>query len=294
VLALFVWAETRTQEPIIPVEFFRVPIFAATNVIGLLLSVGMFGTLLFLPLYVQGVLALSAQNSGAILTPMMGGFIVSAIVAGQLMTRTGKYKIMSIVAAVIAVVGLYLFTRLGADSSWPTVVVYMVVLGLGIGALLPVMSVVVQNAFPYKALGVVNAAQQFVRSLGAVIATPILGTVLANTFSAQIAQDLPPALQQAMANLPAAQRQILSDPQGLTNAQTQAAIKSQFAAFGPQGDQLYNQFIAAVHQALAAGMDRVFIIAFAVGLAMLLVTIFLPEIPLQREEFFEGEEDPTQ
>jgi EmrB/QacA subfamily drug resistance transporter len=297
VLALFVWAETRAAEPVIPVEFFRVPIFAATNIIGLLLSVGMFGTLLFLPLYVQGVLALSAQNSGAILTPMMGGFIASAIVAGQLMTRTGKYKLMSIIAAIIAVVGLYLFTRLGADSTWPTVILYMVILGLGIGALLPVMSVVVQNAFPYKVLGVVNAAQQFVRSLGAVIATPILGTVLANTFSAQIQQALPPALKQAMATLPAAQRQILSDPQGLTNAQTQAAIKSQFAAFGSQGDKLYNEFIAAVHQALASGMDRVFVIAFAVGLAMLLVTLFLPEIPLQREEFFEepdaGPEEPS-
>ncbi len=286
-LALFIWAETRATEPVIPVEFFRVPIFAATNLIGLLLSVGMFGTLLFLPLYVQGVLALSAQNSGAILTPMMASFIVSAIVAGQLLTRTGKYKIVSLVAAVVAVVGLYLFTRLGVDSTWPTVVLYMIVLGLGIGALLPIMSVVVQNAFPYKVLGVDNAAQQFVRSLGAVIATPILGTVLANTFSRQIQQNLPPALKQAMANLPASQRQILSDPQSLTNAQTQAAIKSQFAAFGPQGDKLYNEFIKAVHQSLAAGMEHVFLIAFAVGLVMLLVTIFLPEISLQRDEFFE-------
>jgi EmrB/QacA subfamily drug resistance transporter len=289
-LALFGWSETRAAEPVIPVEFFRVPIFTATNLIGLLLSVGMFGTLLFLPLYVQGVLEQSAQNSGAILTPMMGSFIISAIVAGQLLTRTGKYKIVSLVAAAIATVGLYLFTRLGANSTWPTVVLYMIILGLGIGALLPIMSVVIQNAFPYKVLGVVNAAQQFVRSLGAVIATPILGTVLANTFSTQIQQDLPPALKQAIANLPAAQRQILSDPQSLTNAQTQAAIKSQFAAFGAQGDKLYHEFINAVHQALAAGMQHLFLIAFAVGVAMLVVTVFLPEISLQRDEFFEEEE----
>jgi EmrB/QacA subfamily drug resistance transporter len=293
-LAFFVWAETRAAEPVIPVEFFRVPIFAAANVIGLLLSIGMFGTLLFLPLYVQGVLALSAQNSGAILTPMMGSFIVSALVAGQLMTRTGKYKIISIVAAVIAVVGLYLFTRLGANSTYPVVIRDMVVLGLGIGALLPILSVVVQNAFPYRVMGIVNAAQQFVRSLGAVIATPLLGTVLANTFAAQIQQLLPPALQQAIASLPPAQRQALSDPQTLTNAQTQAAIKSQFAAFGSQGQQLYNEFINAVHRALAAGMDKVFMIAFVVGLLMLLVAVFLPEIPLQREEFFEEEESENQ
>jgi len=114
--------------------------------------------------------------------------------------------------------------------------------------------------------------------------------VLANTFAAQIQQLLPPALQQAIASLPAAQRQALSDPQTLTNAQTQAAIKSQFAAFGSQGEKLYQEFINAVHKALASGMDQVFWIAFGFGVAMLLVVIFLPEIPLQREEFFEGEE----
>jgi EmrB/QacA subfamily drug resistance transporter len=287
-LALFVWAETRAAEPVIPVEFFEVPIFATANLIGLLLSVGMFGTLLFLPLYVQGVLALSAQNSGAILTPMMVSFIVSALIAGQLMTRTGKYKIITLVAAAVAVVGLCLFTRLGASSTWPTVVFNMVVLGFGIGALLPILNVAVQNAFPYKVMGVVNAAQQFVRSLGAVIATPILGTVLTNTFTSQIQQNLPLALKQAMANLPASEQQILTNPQGLTNAQTQAAIQSKFAAFGPQGEALYHQFIDAVHQSLAAGIKDLFVIALIFGVAMLLVTLFLPEIPLQHDEFFES------
>jgi MFS family permease len=270
------------------VEFFEVPIFATANLIGLLLSVGMFGTLLFLPLYVQGVLALSAQNSGAILTPMMVSFIVSALIAGQLMTRTGKYKIITLVAAAVAVVGLCLFTRLGASSTWPTVVFNMVVLGFGIGALLPILNVAVQNAFPYKVMGVVNAAQQFVRSLGAVIATPILGTVLTNTFTSQIQQNLPLALKQAMANLPASEQQILTNPQGLTNAQTQAAIQSKFAAFGPQGEALYHQFIDAVHQSLAAGIKDLFVIALIFGVAMLLVTLFLPEIPLQHDEFFES------
>jgi EmrB/QacA subfamily drug resistance transporter len=294
-LALFAWAETRAAEPVIPVEFFKVPLFAAANLIGLLLSVGMFGTLLFLPLYVQGVLAISAQNSGAILTPMMASFIISALIAGQIMTRTGKYKLTSLIAAALAVVGLYLFTRLNANSTWPTVVRNMLVLGLGIGALLPILNVAVQNAFPYKVMGVVNAAQQFVRSLGAVIATPILGTVLTNAFTAQMQQNLPPTLKQAIAALPASQQQALSNPQGLTNAQTQAAIQAKFAAFGAAGNQLYHQFIDAVHQSLAVGIQHLFVIALFFGLAMLLVTFFLPEIRLQHDEFFEetGDVDGT-
>jgi EmrB/QacA subfamily drug resistance transporter len=290
VLALFVWAETRSDDPIIPIQFFKVPIFAVANLVGLLLSMGMFGTLLFVPLYVQGVLALSAQNSGAILTPMMASFIVSSLVAGLIMTRTGRYKIISLVAAAVAVGGLYLFSRLGADSTWPTVVRDMLLLGLGLGGLLPILNVAVQNAFPYRVMGVVNAAQQFVRSLGAVIATSLLGGVMVNAFTAQLGQNLPPALKQAMASLPPAQRQALTNPQGLTSAQTQAAIQAQFSAFGAAGEKLYHEFITAVHQSLAFGMDRVFLIALFFGVAMLLAALFLPEIRLQHDEFYEAKD----
>lgn len=293
-LALYTWVEIRSPDPIIPVEYFRVPLFSVANLIGLLLSMAMYGTLLFLPLYVQGVLDLSAQNSGAILTPMMASFVLSALIAGQLMTRTGKYKVVSIVTAAIATGGLYLFTRLEANSTYPTVIRDMVILGLGLGALLPILSVAVQNAFPYRVMGVVNGAQQFMRSLGAVIATPLLGTIMANTFSADIVRNLPPAIEQALSSLPPAERRILTDPQSLTNSQTQAAIKSMFAAFGSEGNTLYHEFIDVVHKSLTSGIRLLFLIAFFWGIAMLVATLFLPEIPLQREEFFEEEEDKSQ
>jgi MFS family permease len=276
-LAIFVWAEIRAKDPIIPITFFEVPIFSTTTIIGFLISVGMFGTLLFLPLYVQGVLGFSAANSGAIMTPMMVSFIIAALIAGQLMTRSGKYKLVSLLAAVLMAAGLYLFTRLGVNTAYTTVIIDMLVLGLGIGALLPILNVAVQNAFPYSVMGIVNAAQQFVRSMGAVIAAPILGTVLANTF----------ALKQAIAQLPPSARQAFSDPQSLTNAQTQAAIQTRFQTFGSAGNQLYHQFINAVHQSMATGMRELFIIALFFGIAGLVATFFLPEIPLQQDEFFE-------
>jgi EmrB/QacA subfamily drug resistance transporter len=287
ILALFAWVETRVSEPIIPMGFFKVPIFATSNLIGLLLSIGMFGTLLFLPLYVQGVLGLSATNSGVITTPMMISFVVAALVVGQIMTRTGKYKIIALVAAALMSVGLFLFSRLDANATWAEVERDMLVMGIGIGGLLPILNLAVQNAFPYQDLGVVNGAQQFVRSLGAVVAAPILGTVLSNVFSAQMTHNLAPSLRQALAALPAAQQKLFTDPQGLTNAQTQAAIRAQFNAFGSSGAALYRQFINILHHSLATGMQRVFGIAFIFGLAALLVTFLLPEIELQRDEFFE-------
>jgi EmrB/QacA subfamily drug resistance transporter len=289
VLATFIISERRAREPIIPVDFFKLPIFSTANLIGFLISVSMFGTLLFLPLYIQGVLGLSAENSGAILTPMMVSFVIAALIAGQIVSLTGRYKLVSISAVIIMVVGLFLFTRLEADTNYKIVVVDMLVLGTGIGALLPILNVAVQNAFPYKVMGIVNAAQQFVRSLGSVIAAPILGTVLANVFAAQMRQNLTPALKKAISQLPAAQQMILSDPQSLTNAGTQAAIKSTFSTFGTSGDQLYKQFISILHQSLTTGIKQLFFIALIFGLAALLVTFFLPEIQLKKEEFYHDE-----
>ena len=287
-LALFAWAERRAPEPVIPIEFFRVRVFTTANLVGFLLTIGMFGTLMFLPIYIQGVLGMSAQNSGAVMTPMMLSLVVGALIAGQLMTRTGRYKLLINIAAGVMVVGMFLMTRLGADSTWGIVVRDMLVTGLGIGGLMPTLNVVVQNAFPYEVMGVVNASQQFVRSLGGAIAAPILGTVLANTFAAQLRPNLPAALKQAISGLSATQQKLFLDPQTLINTQAQAAIKSRFSAFGTQADKLYQEFITAVHQALASGMAELFTIALGVALAAFVVTFFLPEISLKHDEFFEA------
>jgi EmrB/QacA subfamily drug resistance transporter len=283
-LAAFAWAEARAREPVIPTRFFRVPIFLTTNAISLLLTLGMFGVMLFLPVYVQGVLGLSPQNAGAVMTPMMLSFIAGSLVSGQVMTRTGRYKGIAVAAAAVMCLGLFLLTRLGAAATWPLVVRDMLVMGVGIGALMPVMGLAVQNAFPYRDMGAVSAAQQFVTSLGGVIASPILGTVLNDTFAAELRRRLPTDLQ-----LPAAVR----DPQNLINAQAQAAIRLQFAALGPQAAGVYQQFIVALRGALAAAMQHLFLVAFGFGLAALAVTLLLPAIPLKREEFFREAGEPA-
>lgn len=157
-------------------------------------------------------------------------------------------------------------------------------MGVGIGCLVPIMNLAVQNAFPYRDMGVVSAAQQFVRSLAGVIASPILGTVLANAFAARLKSGLPAGVQ-----LPAAAQ----NPQNLINAQAQAAIRARFTALGPQGQTLYTQFIHVLRTALAGGMQRLFLIALAFGVAALLVTVFLPSIPLKHDEFFQEQPEPA-
>ncbi len=288
-LAVFGWNESRVKDPILTPHLFRNSVFTTTSIIALLVTMGMFGSLMFLPIFVQGVLGKSASTSGEILTPMMLSFIIGSIIGGVIMTRTGRYKLQAFIGALITLAGAYLFTTLGTGTTWPVVVRDMIVLGIGIGSLLPLLNVAVQNAFPYEVMGVVNAVQQFVRSLGGVIVAPILGTVLANTFASQLQSTLPPQVSSALASMPAAQRQTLSDPQGLISAQSQAAIQSAFNQFGAQGQILYRQFLDAVRSSLASGMHELFFISLFFSVATVLAVVFLKEIPLQTDEFFEGE-----
>ena len=286
-LALFILAERRAEEPILAPELFKNRIFSSTALVALFISMGMFGSIAFLPLFIQGAQGLSAQSSGQILTPMMLSFIAGSILGGQLVTRTGRYKLQVILAGLVGALGMFLLTRMDASTSPIIVVRNMIVLGLGIGAVLPVLTVVVANAFPYKLMGMVDATQQFVRSLGGIIATPVLGTVLTNTFVSDFNQDLPGKLKVALSQLPRSQRAAMLDPQGLINASSQEAIKSQFVAFGQQGLALYQQFIDAVHQALASGMTHLFVLGLVFMILAVLAALILPEVRLQLNEFFE-------
>jgi EmrB/QacA subfamily drug resistance transporter len=286
-LALFILAERRAEEPILAPELFKNRIFSSTALVALFISMGMFGSIAFLPLFIQGAQGLSAQSSGQILTPMMLSFIAGSILGGQLVTRTGRYKLQVILAGLVGALGMFLLTRMDASTSPIIVVRNMIVLGLGIGAVLPVLTVVVANAFPYKLMGMVDATQQFVRSLGGIIATPVLGTVLTNTFVSDFNQDLPGKLKVALSQLPQSQRTAMLDPQGLINASSQEAIKSQFVAFGQQGLALYQQFIDAVHQALASGMTHLFVLGLVFMILAVLAALILPEVRLQLNEFFE-------
>jgi len=288
-LILFVFTERRAEEPIIAPQLFQNKIFTTTAIVALFIAMAMFGAIIFLPLFVQGVLGQTAEQSGQILTPMMLSFVVGSIAGGYLITKTGRYKVQAIIGTGIMAVGTFLLTKMGPETSSTTVVINMIIMGLGIGSVLPLLNVVVQNAFPYRMMGMVSAAQQFVRSLGGIIIAPILGSVMTNTFSTELAARMPAQLKMAMQYMPAAQRQLFSNPQGLINAQAQAAIQSRFAAFGSQGQVLYQQFIEAVRQSLSVGTSKLFLFSFVVTLLAVLSALFLPEINLKHDEFFAEE-----
>jgi EmrB/QacA subfamily drug resistance transporter len=277
-LALFVWQELRAEEPIVSPAFFKNGIFVVSMTASFCLALGMFGAILFVPLFVQGVIGDSAQNSGVVLTPMMIGFIVGSFISGQLVSRWGRYRIQAIVGLAVGAFGMFLFGVMGVHTSNAIVVRNMTVLGLGIGSVMPLFTIAVQNAFPYQVLGAVTAARQFFMALGGAIGVPVMGALLNNGFRDQFVKHLSLPLIALM------KRQGTSavDPNTLISSEAQAAIRAKFLHLGSSGPQLYHQFIFAVRDGLALTMQTLFHVGLFFLLAALVTCFFLKEIPLRR------------
>jgi EmrB/QacA subfamily drug resistance transporter len=277
VLGLFVWQEMRAEEPVVAPSFFKNRIFVVSMLASFCLALGMYGGIMFVPLFVQGVVGTSAQDSGVVLAPMMLGFIAGSFLSGQAVSRWGRYRMLALAGLVISCLGMFLFGRMTADTTNLTVVRNMVVLGIGIGGTMPLFTIAVQNAFPYRVLGQVTGTRQFFTSLGGAIGVPIMGALLNSHFQGAFVSHLSPTLRAMM------HRQGAStlNPTTLISAEAQAAIHQKFAALGPQGQQLYAQFIHAVREGLAISLSDSFHVAFAFMVAALIITLFLHEIPLR-------------
>jgi MFS family permease len=223
----------------------------------------------------------SASSSGVVLTPMMLGFMVSSIAGGQILGRTGRYKIPALGGFAVSTVGMLVLSRMDASATDPVVVRNMLLTGLGIGVLLSLFTNAVQNAFPAERLGQVTASLQFFRFIGGTIGRAIFGTVLSNRFASALALNLPDTLTRAV---PPEQLQALQDPQLLLAPRATAHLQQTFAAMGPPGQALFEQGMQAIRLSLATAITSVFLLgALAMALGFV-VTLFLPEIPLRRPD----------
>jgi EmrB/QacA subfamily drug resistance transporter len=179
-VCLFLVQETRAPEPLLPLRLFKEHVFSVGAVIMFVLGLAMFGSVAFLPIYLQVVGGASATTSGLRMVPLMLGVVVTSILAGQMITKTGKYRFFPISGTAITTLGLYLLSRLDAGSGPLEVSTYMVVLGVGLGMIMQVIVLAVQNAVPYRDLGIATAGANLFRSLGAAFGVAIFGSVLNN------------------------------------------------------------------------------------------------------------------
>jgi EmrB/QacA subfamily drug resistance transporter len=278
-LVIFVLVERRAAEPIISPQLFKNSIFSISTIAMFLVSAGMFGAILYLPLFVQGVLGNSATNSGLVLTPLMLGFIFSSIVGGQLLSRTGRYKILAMIGFIIAAIGMFLLSRMTPTTTQGEVVRNMLVTGLGIGVMMSLFTIVVQNAFPYRQLGEVTASLTFFRSIGSTMGVAVMGTIMTNGFQNALQSNIPATVKRIV---PADRLAQLENPQLLLAPDFVAKIQHNFAALGPQGLVIFRQLIEAIQKSLSTAITNVFFLGFIIMVLGFVTVLFLREIPLRK------------
>jgi hypothetical protein len=190
-LVAFLGREQRAQEPIFPPRLLNNRVFTSTGIVGLLLGFAMFGTITFLPLYFQVVRGASPTKSGLEILPLMAGLILTSTVGGQIVSRTGRYRIFPIVGTAFMTVGGFLLAQLTPQTSMITAAVFMFIAGFGIGLVMQVLVVAVQNAVGYEDLGVATSGSTLLRNTGSSIGTAIVGTIFATQLASRLKSALP-------------------------------------------------------------------------------------------------------
>ncbi len=188
-LAAFLWAETKAVEPLIPLSLFRDPVISLSSAAVFILGMGMFGVIIYLPLFMQGVLGVSATKSGNLLTPLLLGSVAGSITTGQINLRLRTYKPSAVVGSVLIAAGMILFARMDASTQPNQVLFAMIVAGYGMGLLMPVYTVAVQNVAPRHQMGAATRlSTTFFRSIGSTTGVAIFGSLLLTNYHHDFAQ----------------------------------------------------------------------------------------------------------
>jgi EmrB/QacA subfamily drug resistance transporter len=288
-LVVFILIESRAKEPILPLALFEKRIFNVSVIITFISGLAMFGGIMYIPLFAQSVTGISATNSGLILTPMMLALVIASAVNGQIISRTGRYKISGIIGSAVTVAGLYMMSLMTGTTTSNTLMINMVVVGIGIGITMPIFIVAVQSAFEHKMLGVVTASVQLFRSVGGTIGVAIFGTILNNGLTARLSGVTgDKALSPLFKASPALTGMVtdVNKVQALLSTTGQAELQNLAAKLPP----LYKAPIVAalnhltdvLKAAFAGAVSHVFVIAAGIAVLAVLAAFFMPEIELRK------------
>jgi EmrB/QacA subfamily drug resistance transporter len=189
-LGVFVIVERRATEPVLPLHLFRMRTFWVTSVVGFIVGFAMFGAIVYLPAFFQVVRGISPTLSGVRLLPLMAGLLVVSIGSGQIISKTGKYRFWPIAGSGVMTIGVFFLSRMEVHTSAYLEALYMVLLGMGLGGVMQVLVIIVQNAVPHSDLGVATSAATFFRSIGGSFGTAIFGAIFANVVVSDVKKHL--------------------------------------------------------------------------------------------------------
>ena len=255
-IAAFILAERRAAEPILPLHLFRTRVFSVTSVVGFVVGFGMFGAITYLPAFFQVVRGISPTISGVYLLPLMAGLLLVSITSGQIIARTGRYRFFPIAGSAMMALGLFLLSLMTPTSPTFADALYMLVLGMGLGGVMQVLVIIVQNGVPHSELGVATSGATFFRSIGGSFGTAIFGAIFSNVLVGNLARHL----------------HGVSLPAGFSAADvTPAAL---------------NHLPAAVHAGFVAGyaesIQTVFLIAVPIAVVAFIASWLIPQVELKQ------------
>jgi EmrB/QacA subfamily drug resistance transporter len=258
---LFVAIERRADEPIIPMRLFRNPVFSVGNLFAFLAGVAMFGTIIFLPVYLQAVKGFSPTESGLALLPAIVGIFSTSITSGQLITRTGRYKIFPVIGAVVMTVAMFLLSRLGVDTPFWQVALYEYLFGAGLGFTMQTIVTAVQNSVEYRDMGAATSSTTFFRQMGGSVGAAVFGAVLSSRLTHYLIEQLAKAGVQPGAGGPKVEA---NDVQAIQHL----------------GEPIKSVVLWAFTHAL----DDVFLVGVPFMVAAVVVALMLKEVPLRTGE----------
>lgn len=260
-LGLFCWAETRAAEPMLPMRLFGNPVFSVCSVLSFIVGFAMLGALTYLPTYLQYVDGDSATVSGVRTLPMVAGLLIASVFSGNVVSKTGKYRIFPIVGSLVMGVGLFLMSLMGPSTGAWLESMYMFVLGTGIGLCMQVLTIAVQNTVDYADLGTATSGVTFFRTLGSSFGTAVFGTIYTNTLTPRLADGVEAAARTGSGLDPAVISRAATSPEGLNGLPSAVA--------------------APIVDAYAETIQTVFLWAVPVAALGFVIALFLKQVPLR-------------
>jgi MFS family permease len=279
-LAVFVPVELRAAEPVIPFSLFRSRVFTSASLLMFLVGIGMFGIILYTPLFVQGVLGKTATGSGTVLTPLVFSMTAVGIVGGQIISRVKRVKPFTLFGTVVMTCGVYLLTTLDTGSSQGTVALFLMVTGLGLGLIMPTTTLAVQSTVDKTLLGVATSATQFIRSIGSTVGTAVVGSIVTKGYAEDLAANAP-------AQAPGRLISALENPQALVSDGAREALVRAASAF-PGGVQLVNEVIQTARQALSDSIHEGFVFVLVAVALSIAATLLMKNIRLEERDAAQG------
>ena len=286
ILLLFVFVESRAREPIVPLDLFRNRSFTISVVAFALVSFGFFATVVFLPRWFQVVAGSSATISGYQMLPLLGGLIFSAVASGQIVSRTGRYRLLLFGALLLMAFGLFMLSNLRADTPIPVLWAWMVVTGIGVGPTFAVFTLVVQNNIPVQRIGTATSNLTFFQQVGGTVGLAITGTIFATSLAEQLpgqlaAKGVPPEVGGALAGSGGGLDSLtgVGDLGAAILSAMPEAVRAQVQPFIPA-------IVDALHGSFSIATANTFTLGIGATLVAAALVLFLREAPAHA---YEGE-----